>query len=247
MLNKNIGFNRNVKLDWLDAAASFVIDTSDPMEVRQRLDVVLLQERIGSEAKRKTIDILINIWIKNGELYPEILDFAKENFKNVTVPGDRLWLHYGLTMLYYDFFRDSVSVIGKMSRHGDVITARSLKKAMISKRGHLGSLERSARRIISSLRDWNVLVDADIQHTYSAKYRELQTNNDDLQVWLLKCALLAKGVDQLPFEDLIRLPELFPFKFTATADQVRKHHWFNVYRQGAGLIMVELANQNKDV
>lgn len=240
MQNKNIGFNRNVKLDWLDAVASFIIDTSDPSEIRQRLDVVLSQDRTGSEAKRKTIDILINIWIKNGELYPDILSFAQEYFKNVTVSTDRLWLHYGLTMLYFDFFRDCVSVVGKMSRHGDVITTSNLKKALISQRGHLGSLERSAERIISSLRDWGVLVDADIQHAYSAKYRILQTDNDDLQVWLLKCALLAKGVDQLPFEDFIRLPELFPFNFTVAVDQLRKNSWFNVYRQGSSIIMIEI-------
>ena len=238
MIDKDIGFNRNVKLDWLNAVASFVIETSDSAEIRQRLDTVLSHDRTGVEAKRKTIDILINIWLKNGEQHPGLYQFATECFKNTVIPTDRLWLHYGLTILYYKFFRDCANVMGKMSRYGELIATSNLKKALIAQRGNLGSLERSVERIVSSLRDWEVLIDSDTKYAYIAKYREYDSSNIDLQSWMLKCALTAKGVEQLPYEDLIRLPELFPFVINVSVDALRKHQWFNVYRQGAGLIMV---------
>jgi hypothetical protein len=121
-MDKDIGFNRNVKLDWLDAAASFVAESDDPSEIRERLEEVLAQDRSGVEAIRKSVDILINIWHKNGEQYPELLEFAIKHFRETFYPSDRLWLHYGLTSLYFSFFRETASVIGMLSKRGILIT-----------------------------------------------------------------------------------------------------------------------------
>ena len=239
-MNKNIGFNRNVKLDWLDAAAVFSTETSDRTEIRQRLDVVLSEDRTGVDAKRKTIDILINIWIKNGEENPSLLKFALDYYKGTVNPSDRLWLHYGLIIVYYGFFRDCAAIIGQLSKHGELITNTKIKKKLISQRGHLGSLERSVERITSSLRDWGLLIDSEKRNAYLAQYRLIETDNLELQAWLLSCSLKANQAHQIPYEDLLRLPELFPFKFTLNIDFLRSHPGFDVYRQGAGLNMVEI-------
>jgi len=90
-MDKDIGFNRNIKLDWLNATASYRAELDDPSEIRKRLEVVLAQDRSGAEAIRKSIDILINIWYKNGEQYPELHEFALKHFQNTFYPADRLW------------------------------------------------------------------------------------------------------------------------------------------------------------
>jgi hypothetical protein len=63
----------------------------------------------------------------------------------------------------------------------------------------------------------------------------------DLEAWLLAAALTAHPAHDLPLEDLLRLPELFPFRFTVNADLLRRSGWFEVYRQGSGWDMVALA------
>jgi hypothetical protein len=52
--------------------------------------------------------------------------------------------------------------------------------------------------------------------------------------------MFAHEASQLPSEDLLRLPELFLFNFNILVNTLRNHQRFNVYRQGAGLMMVEL-------
>jgi hypothetical protein len=239
-MDKDIGFNRNIKLDWLNATGSFCAELDDPSEIRMRLEVVLAQDRSGAEAIRKSIDILINIWHKNGEQYPELLEFALKHFQNTFYPADRLWLHFGLTSLYYSFFRETVSVIGKLSKLGNLITTKEVKKQLISERGHLGSMERVPRYILSTLRDWDLLTDSDQNYAYRARYRELETDSLELETWLLQCAFIGKNVEQIPFEDLIRLPELVPFKIKVGLDYLRKNTPFSIYRAGGGISMVEL-------
>lgn len=239
-MDKDIGFNRNIKLDWLNATASFCAETDDPSEIRQRLEGVLSHDRSGTEAIRKSIDILINIWHKNKEEYPSQTEFAVKHFKETFNPSDRVWLHFGLTSLYYSFFRETASVIGRLSKRGSLITNKEVIKQLVSERGHLGSLERSAQRIVSSLRDWDVLFESDQSFTYRSRYRELETESQELQAWLLQCAFIGKHVEQIPFEDLIRLPELFPFNITVGLDYIRKFTPFSVYRAGGGINIIEL-------
>jgi len=239
-MDKDIGFNRNIKLDWLNAAASFCAETNDAAEIRERLEVILSQDRSGVEAIRKSIDILINIWYKNKEEHPSLVGFAIKHFQDTFNPSDRLWLHFGLTSLYYSFFRETASVIGKLSKRGILITNKEVIQQLISERGHLGSLERSAQRIVSSLREWDLLIDTDKSYSYKARYHELETENLELQIWMLQCAFIGKNVQQIPYEDLVRLPELFPFNITIGLDYIRKNTSFSVYRAGGGINMIEL-------
>jgi len=239
-MDKDIGFNRNIKLDWLNATASFYAETNDPTEIRERLEGVLAQDRSGVVAIRKSIDILINIWYKNKEEYPYLVEFAIKHYKETFHPSDRLWLHFGLTSLYYSFFRETASVIGKLSKRGIPISKNEITKDLIATRGHLGSMDRVPQYILSTLKDWGLLVETNQAYKYRAIFRELETDSLELQSWLLQCAFIGKNVEQIPYEDLIRLPELFPFNFNVGLDFLRKNTPFSVYRGGGGINMIEL-------
>jgi len=244
MLDKNIGFNRNVKLDWLDAIASYVSETGDQAEIRKRLEAIMPDVE-GVETKRKNIDILVNIWLKSKDVSPGLHEEAKELFKGIIIPTDRIWLHYGLTLIYYPYFREIAMLVGQISRYEDEFTKIMVKEKLISSRGELGSLERSLRYVLSSMKDWGVLSEGKNQYSYIANRRKFQTDNQNLQAWLLACSLFAHPASQLPFEDLLRLPELFPFQFNIILDMLRSTSKFSVYRQGSGLNMVEYVGNAK--
>lgn len=241
-MEKDVGFSQKIHLSWLDATAAFCAETSDPAELRARLEPIVAESVAGSVVRRKTIDVLLNIWLKSGEVDDTLRQTAVHWFQTSPAPGDRLWLHYGLTLLYYPFFRECTTVIGQLSRSEESLTKIVVLKRLAARLGDLGSLERALRRVLASLRNWEVLLPAPERHTYRPQRQAFPASQPALETWLLTCALKAHPVEEIHFSDLLHLPALFPFRFTLTAHDLRQAPQFEVQRQGLGFDMVRLGN-----
>jgi len=240
-MDKGVGFIRNIKLDWLDAAAAYAPGVADARELRERLEPVVAADRQGREAVRKSLDILVAIWFKSRELAPDLYAQALAVTQTSQAPADRLWLHYGLTSLTYPFFRNCAGVIGQLARAEETITRRMVVERLTAELGALGSLERATQRVMASMQDWGLLLPTSHRHAYAPLYRALTTESAALEAWLLACVLRAEPDRAFPFADLVRLPALFPFRLTITAGQLRRLPGFDVQRQGVDLDMVRLA------
>lgn len=231
MTDKGLGFIRNINLAWLDATADACLRNADVQALREELDQYLKPEMEGIESRRKTIDVLLGIWRKTAiidqHLHTQALDFLPR------IPvSERIWLHYGLTLLYYPFFRQTAAVIGQFARTGEPVTRAAVKNRLAAEIGHLGSLNRAAERIVASLVDWDILIYQKKGNLYLPQLQGNKSDHQELQCWLLACALYAHPSDQLPYSDLVRLPELFPFRFTVLLDHLRTNPRFAVNRQG---------------
>lgn len=237
-MGKGIGFNRNIKLDWLNATAAFRAETDDPTELRAWLTPIINQQINDPDNIRKAIDILINIWHKNRESAPVLFDQALELWDGLMIVENRIWLHYGLTMLAFPFFCQVTSVIGSMSRLFDDLNNSEIQKRMVSELGELGSLKKAVTRITFSLRDWGIMIPGSRRYAYIPVVKGFSTGNLNLEAWLLSCALATHPVDELPFNDLTVLPTLFPFCFTITVNDLRSLPGFEVQRQGISMDMV---------
>lgn len=145
-----------------------------------------------------------------------------------------------MTIAVYPFFHQTARVIGQQVLARDIFTAADVKRAMIEDRGHLGALEKAVERVVFSLRNWGFLASGSGRNTLVPVYPRLATADVELQSWLLAVAITVYSGEELPYLDLIRLPELFPFSFTLSLDHLRRHPWFAVQRQGASLDMVRL-------
>ena len=148
-----------------------------------------------------------------------------------------------MTLLYYPFFRECLAAIGQFSRYEDTITNRMVKQRMAAERGHLGSLDRCVEYVVASLRNWGVLTESDQSYAYTPQRQALSASSTDLEAWMLACALRAHPAEELPFADLLHLPELFPFCFTVGVGDLRQRPRFSVHRQGGGWDMVRLMLQ----
>ncbi len=243
-MEKNVGFNRNIRLGWLDAVAALNGETDDAGEIRARLDPIVGEEIASPVNRRKAIDILINIWVKTGDVAPFLRAEAVARFGAASSVTDRLWLHFGLTMLYYPFFRETAVAVGQLTRWDDAVTPALVKQRLVASRGQLGSLDKAVERVIFSLRDWGLVIGAEQRHAFRQVEPPLSTGDAALERWLLACALRSHPAVELPFADLVRLPELFPFRFTLGVDQLRRSPGFAVQRQGLGLDMVGLAKES---
>lgn len=230
-IDKGLGFIRNINLSWLDAAALARLRNNDIQSMRQDLDQHLKSEVAGNESRRKTIDVLVAIWYRNAEFDPYLFHQALDFLPKLPT-NERIWLHYGLTLLYYPFFRQTAAIVGQFARTGEPVTRLAVKGRLAKEIGHLGSLNRAAERVIASLVDWGALSYQKKGNVYLPQLKTFTTGDHDIQTWLLLCALSAHPSEQLPFPDLIRLPELFPMSLTINLDMLRKHPNFNIQRQG---------------
>ena len=231
MTDKGLGFIRNINLTWLDSAADARLRSDDLPSMRQDLDQRLQKEIAGLESRRKTIDVLLAIWHRTVEVDADLFNQALNVLPKLEL-NERIWLHYGLTLLYYPFFRQTAAIVGQFARTGEPITRAAVHARLAKEIGHLGSLSRASERIVASLVDWGALAHQKKGNIYNPQLQIFKTGNVELQNWLLACALSAHPSNQLPFPDLIRLPELFPFQFTITLDHMRTHKRFNVQKQG---------------
>src|SRR6266508_5080624 len=225
-MEKQIGFRRNIYLSWLDATAAMCSETSDIQQLRDRLDPIVTDHVQSQENRPVAINMLLKIWVKTGDRYPDLRNETVMLFAQSNTATDRVWLHYGLTLLAYEFFRLGTVVIGQLSRYGDGVTPKDIKKRMIAEVGQLGGLDKAVDRIVSSLRDWGVLNDTTQRYAYAPPSERLRTTNPVIERWMLQAALAAHPAQDLPFADLVRLPELFPFRFTLSVDDLRQTEHF---------------------
>lgn len=239
-MDKGIGFNRWVDLAWLDAAAAFCVEGDDPVQVRERLEPVVAQDLRGVEARRKTVDVLVNIWCRSGEVAPALRAWALGWFGSTVAPEDRRWLHYGLTLVRYPFFRECAAAIGQSARQGQGVRTGAVVERVMARRGNLGSVPRSVERVVTTLKRWGLLGPSEERNVYVPCRHVLTASAKDLEAWLLACALRAHPAEELPFVDLLNLPELFPFQFTVGVEDLQACRWFAVRREASGWEMVRL-------
>ena len=240
-MDKDIGFRRNVYRAWLDAAALLCTRTDDVAEIRRELEPLVGRTVEYTENRRMAIDIVINIWVKSGEVSPHLRSDALRLFQEGGA-SDRLWLHYGLCLLYYAFFRDCVAAVGQIGRFEEAVTPALVKRRVAVGRGQPGAQEKAVERVLFSLREWGLLAESGRRYAYVPQRRALSTGSAALELWLLACALHAYEGEAILLPDLLRLPELFPFRFSVGLDDVRRHPYFEVSRQGIDWDLVRLSH-----
>jgi hypothetical protein len=146
-----------------------------------------------------------------------------------------------MILLTYPYFREVTAVIGQLGRHEAAITPAMVKQRLIAESGELGSLHKAVERVFFSMRNWGLLVSSDQRYAYIPQRQALAASQTNLETWLLACALRYHPAEELPFADLVRLPELNPFHFTQRVDALRQQAGFAVQRTGNGWDMVRVA------
>ena len=231
-----VGFDRKIQLDWLDATAALCQEGLGPDAVAERLDRRLAGEVGGAEARRKTIIVLLRIWVNVPDEHKPLRDEALQ-LVTQTNSVDRLWVHWGMSLLAYPFFRDVAATVGRLSRLQGVFSQAQVQRRMVERWGERTTLQRAIRRLLRTFIDWNVLRDTEVRGRYEVTPMR-RTTNQTLALWFLTCALQANEADQIPLAELSQLPYAFAFGLLPFANDVRRSERFAVSRQGLDLEMV---------
>jgi hypothetical protein len=188
MNNRRIGFDRELKLDWLDLTAGLVQEGFDIRQTRQELTARLASEIPGQEACRKTVTVLTRLWsrvpLEHQALQSEALDLLPR-----IVPEERLWLHWGMSLIAYPFFRDVASTAGRLLKLQGEFESTQVLRRMQEAWGQRTTLERAVQRLLQTFVAWGVTRELpSARHVYQAAPPR-QTTNLTLALWLMECVL----------------------------------------------------------
>jgi hypothetical protein len=236
---ERIGFDRKIRLNWLDLAAGAVRDTKDATVVNATLNRSLATEVSGSQARRKTINVLTRIWLRVPEAHQSLRDEALVLWVNVTEP-ERVWLHWGLALLAYPFFRDVVATAGRLIRLQEEFTLAQVHRAVVSRWGERATLKYAVPRVLYSLSDWKILTHLDQQEGRYTIVGKCESGIPEMALWLLEAALRTYPADALPLYDLQRLPELFPFALAVGSGEIHSSARFLIVQEAGNTELVTL-------
>ena len=237
-MRNTVGISHRLKRAWLDDVLDRLTQTGDKRELRSFVDHRLRQELPGKEARAKACGIILRIWGCVDQRHVAIRDRAVSLLPHIS-QRERLWLHWGMTALVYPFFRDLAEVIGRMLTLQDDFTTAQVQARMKPIWGDRATSKDAAQKLITGMVDWEVIRATKTKGRFLLA-QKMTTTATDLQLWLLEAVIIAGASDEVEAQQLLRLPELFPFTFTVGVGELRKNGIFNIHRQGLDMDMVAI-------
>jgi hypothetical protein len=237
-MRKVVGIDRKIKRAWVDAVLDRLAQTTDEADLRAFLDKHLKDELPGKESRAKTTGIVLRIW---SGIPPERVALRDRAVALLPrIPGqERIWLHWGMSLLAYPFFRDTAEVVGRLLALQDDFTTAQVQGRMLTTWGDRATSKEAAQKLITTLVDWEVLRSTKTKGHFLLA-RKMTTSIPDLQLWLLETLLGASVSEEIEAQQLLRLPESFPFTISVGVADLRRYDGFNIHRQGLDMDMVAL-------
>lgn len=237
-MRKVVGIDRKIKRAWVDAVLDRLTQTTDEAELRTFVDEQLKAELPGKESRAKTTGIVLRIWSGIPPERASLRDRAVAMLPRIS-GQERIWLHWGMAASAYPFFRDTAEVVGRLLALQDDFTTAQVQARMLTTWGDRATSKEAAQKLITTLVDWEVLRSTKTKGHFLLA-RKMTASIPDLQLWLLEAMLGASAADEIEAQQLLRLPETFPFTVGVGVADLRKYEGFNIHRQGLDMDMVAL-------
>lgn len=237
-MKKVVGLDRKLKRVWLDAALDHLGLGHDDDSLRAFMNEQLIESLPSKESRAKALAIILRVWSTIPRERMHLRDRAIKLLP--TISGhERIWLHWGMTALAYPFFRDGVEVIGRLLALQDDFTTGHVQDRIVAAWGDRTTCKLAARYLLNTLVDWELLRPEGAQgHFLPAN--KMKSDSPGLQLWLLEALLNASESNEIEAQQLLRLPEAFPFAITIGVADLRQSEYLAIHRQGLDMDMVGL-------
>jgi hypothetical protein len=233
-----IGFDRFIRLRWLDETALLAAEHRDGDLLRKALLQRLAHDLAGKEAQQKTVIQLTRIWWRVPEVHCALRDEALARFDACSL-GDRLILHWGMTLLAFPLFAQAAAYVGRLLRLQGTFCQSQLRQRLGAEWGPSTTLRTAVPRIVRSMLEWGVLqVDGGEVGVYRSSVQPV-TIEPAVVPWAIE-ALLTSRTGDAPLADLLRSAELFPFVITVASQDLVESNRLHIYQQGQDMIMVHV-------
>lgn len=242
-----IGYNRTVRLRWLDQVVGLILAGHTDEQIHKALSEILCNQlSVSSSARRgsreKTITLLIKTWLRVPAHLVQFRNDGLQLFKSAK-KGDRIALHWGMTMAAYPFWKSVADATGRLFRLQGTASASQVQRRMRELYGEREVVSRSARYVLRAFFDWGVIQDAKPQGTYTAT---TPIKLDDVRVspWLLEAAMRGGTAPSIDWRTLLQSPALFPFQVHAVTSQtMTRAGRLEVLRHSIGDELIVMRNE----
>lgn len=237
----NIGFDRRIDLEWLDAAAAKAATGASTAEIRAYIWDFLegvVSGNIHGSARQKTTTVLHHVWGDVPKQAKPLRDRALVELAACSV-DERLALHWAMVLATYPLFADAASAVGRLLMLQGQFTLAHLTRRLVSTWGERSTLERAGQRVIRSMVQWGALQDTGSQGLYAAPPCRRKIGSA-VGILLTEALLVDAEEAAVQLDQLTGHPALFPFDLDVNASHVRSASQFRVHRQGLDSDFVEL-------
>jgi hypothetical protein len=181
----------------------------------------------------KTCTVLIRTW---QSVPPDHVPLRDQGFALLRhMPAEqRLVVHWGMLLLAYPFFRDTVSAIGKAATTQSIISRPQTRRRIIETWGDRATVNRCLRYIFQSLVDWGILIpdSADTYHVAAPS----QVEDSRLAIWFAKATIIAREAP-ISFSTATQAPEHFPYRLHLSMADIARSGQFETFRDGSELLV----------
>ena len=242
--HQQIGFNRYIKLEWLDYSAGQMLAGRPIEQIKVSLDDLLKDQlSVGSDAVRgsrgKTVSMLLSIWMTVPKPLLSLRDSALEQMRWLP-SAEHLPFHWGMTMAAYPFFGVVAESAGRSLNLQGSVSVNLLKNRMRELYGQRETVLRSTRYVLQCFSGWGLLNETSKKsgvYEISAIYA---IQNSGVAAWLFTAILASSDAKMAPLKSLVQSPRIFPFKIEADQRSIRESSQLEYFRQGLDQEMVML-------
>lgn len=241
-MSRRIGFDRYIKLDWLDTMAGVVKKESDIDKIRIEMHSYLEKEFPLYDARRKTITVLTRIWYKVPEEHLDIRNRGLELLPHLD-QKDRIWIHWGLTLLAFPFVRDIATSLSRCFSLNDCCSIQEITRKMEESWGYRTTMKRALDRVIQSFGYWEIVVRDEKNGIITPKSRFASTNKE-LNLWLLEALLLAENNHSIPMDQINKIPSGFAFDISLNYTEILESNRFSANQISSSRTMISVKSTN---
>jgi len=237
----SIGFDKHIKIEWLDQIALWVAQGKSRSEIHTLVDEYLSPYIKGPTSLRKTKNVLFGVWVNTNDKNKAFKAQGVELLKSCCSQQERLAIHWGLAVASYPFFASLSRLIGRLLRLQDDLYNKELVRRSVEQHGDTESVRRATVRLLQSFGSWEVLV----SDTKSCFHPSSQINleNPELVTWLMASVLFSDERGRLTVDDLLSDPMWFPFEITKSTFQVSQSRSLEIVHQGVGSTLLALKSK----
>ncbi|MBA2244942.1 MAG: hypothetical protein H0W11_08290 [Gemmatimonadetes bacterium] len=204
-----IGFDRTIRLAWLDATAEMVASGRSEAEVRASLNEMLKEAIAGEAARKKTLAVISGLWLRP-KGYAVVLQKDAAAWYPRMPPRQRIAVHWGLAITASAFFFEFVHQLGRLVRLQEEFASAQIIRRVRERFGDRDVVERAGYHVLASLVEWGVVEESEqrgVYHTTSP----LSIEDLAISSWLMEATIAAQQASRAPLHSIAQASALFPF------------------------------------
>lgn len=232
-MSKLVGMSRNINEDYLDKVIELMNEDDDFEFVKKGLQEYIslqIQTKINI---RKTVSILMNIWILDTEENKKIKDYARSTVKN----GNRelkFVANWCMMLITYSVFKDIATTIGKLEKMQLELTAKGIREKMLDLWGERTTLVHAIPKNIKTMKDIGVLDSPKVGKYVVKKY---EVKDSKAMILIVATLILLKGKLYVSIDELINDEMMFPIKYNVDLGVLQESKLFSFDRFGGEMVI----------